>query len=496
MKPILSRARGVILGALSFALIASAAVGQVPPADDVVGTLESPLQAPGEARGVPGWVEVPLDTPPGEDVMYPRGTRYDPKIGAIVFPPALERYSIAAQHGDAADIPVPSAADVAPAVRARDLLPGPAKASPRTASRQAQPALNKKTYFPFIRQIPGNWKVLVIAYTGATSQGASTIPRLTLEWQTALQQGSSWKNASMPALRPDVYNGSVRVWNKVTPFTTYNGNPRWMNYSAIWAENDVCGLLNSGAIRGVVLWNAGDAKNDREHLYKDGTATGSWQTDAIPTCGTESTNPLSAFFMTYATCYGDDPQDGVCSGTYGANASANAVHSFTHFLEARFARLAATRCDFFVSNGPGPSANNDVPLTNAGTGCTLHERGYIATSRYRIGTTDYTRPSAVCGDIHYPPNAVMPRSVGTNEYRYDLTNSVQNMCWGWQVGTTPTYQTGTCTLWGCSATGFYIWWMRGIPGLNNNHRETSGFVGRNWWLEGFLIPAPDTVYGF
>lgn len=497
MKSFWGRARGIALGALSFVMLAGAAVGQG------VQPLESPILSAPSAPAAPaaeaqGWVDVPLNTPPGEDVVYPRGTRFDPKTNRIIRPAKILRYEQMRAHGEelAAD-DIPTAAEYAPAVKARDLLPGPVSAGPRTGSVRAQPVLNRKTFLPSINQGPGNWKVLVIAYTGGTTVGASNIPRLTQEWQSALQQGSTWGDRSQPALRPEVISGTIRTWNKMTPFFSYNGNSRWMNYSAIWAENGVCGLVNSGAIDAVVVWNASDAKNNRENAFMTGDPNTGWSFDAIPVCGTEATNPYSAFFFAYATCPGDNPEDGACSppGSYAPYGSDNAIHSFTHWLETRFKKMPATKCDFLASNGPEPSTPDDTPYVMPG--CASHPaNGFIATQKYYLGGVTYTRASAVCGDVHFPPNTNVPRSTGGNGYRYDLTQSITTQCRDWQIGAAATTQTINCTAWGCNEGNFYIWWMKGIPGKGNNHREASGFVGRNWWEEGLVIPPSETVYGF
>jgi hypothetical protein len=463
-----------------------------------------PLNSP-VGRIAQGWTDVPVDTQPDPNDKWPRGSRYDAATGVRMLPEALSQAMFEQAHNR--NSPVKSSPrfmvteEMFPLeVSPDDLRPQKDKSVPRLGSRHAQPTLNKKLFMPYVQQAKGNWPVLVIAYTPIVTN-ASNIPSMTLEWARTLQQGSTWGNRSQPSLRPEVYGGTVRVWNKTTPFKSYAGSNRYMDYTQIWAENGVCALVNSGAIRGVVVWNAGEVFNNRENAYVDGTS-GGWSFDGFPGCGNEAYYPYSAFFLTYVNCVWDDPQDGACyrptapAAYWAPQDVSQAVHSFAHWLEARFTRMPATRCDFLVSNGPGASTPNDVPLTNTGTGCNLKENGFIATQKYFANNQTYYRPSAVCGDVHFAPNAQMSRASGVSNGIYSLTESINSQCWGWQIGTTPTYQNVTCATWGCSAIGYYTWWMRGIPGLNNNHREESGFTGRNWWLEAFLIQAPETVYGF
>ncbi len=65
-----------------------------------------------------------------------------------------------------------------------------------------------------------------------------------------------------------------------------------------------------------------------------------------------------------------------------------------------------------------------------------------------------------CGSIHFAPNS-------TADYQYALTNSVSSKCQNWKPDGTGTATTMSCVAWGCTQTGFYLWWQQNLPGLSN-----------------------------
>lgn len=486
----------LFLTVLIFALLGSGFA-----AAQSVNPLESPV-----SRVAQGWKDVDINTPPDPNDKWPRGSRYDTDLGVRVLPEPLSQTILDQAHNRDSVSKTPGrylvTEEMYPLeVSPDDLIPQKDKSTPRTGSPALQPNLNKKIYLPAVRQIGGNLPLLVIAYTSVTTN-SSSIPAMTLEWIKTIQTGSTWGNRSLPSLMPEVYGGSIRVWNKVTPFKNYAGNPRYMDYNQIWAENGVCNLISTGAIRGVVVWNAGEVKNNRENAYVDGTS-GGFFFDGIPACPNEAYYPYSAYFLTYVACINDDPQDGACYKPTAPVAYwipqdvAQAVHSFTHWLEERFIRLPTTRCDFYTINGPSPSSFTDTPVTNASVNCALRVNGYIGTYRYFLNNQTYLRASAVCGDVHFAPNAAMSRASGVSNGIYNLTDTVPSQCWGWQIApAVSTIVNVNCATWGCNPIGYYRWWMRGIPGAGNNHRDQFGFVGRNWWTDAFLVQLPQRGTGF
>jgi hypothetical protein len=90
-----------------------------------------------------------------------------------------------------------------------------------------------------------------------------------------------------------------------------------------------------------------------------------------------------------------------------------------------------------------------------------------------------------CGSAHFPPNAILP-------YSYESSSFVSSFCDDFlgYPGVSPgsNLRSINCSEWGCTALGYYGWWMRHLPaaaGRMGDGRFT------DWWL---YVSDPDTVF--
>jgi len=214
---------------------------------------------------------------------------------------------------------------------------------------------------------------------------------------------------------------------------------------SLYTKYGLCDLARSGAIDEVWVWDGGQgglpewAVNGPEWSYTAGTR--------IPNCGRQMTTM-------------------VFNNTRMLDV---AMESIGHRLETTFRQYFA--CDLFTETWPW------VGWPASCRGKVSDRTGFVARP---FQGNDYV---GACGDIHHPPNILDDRS-----YTYGDPLAVQSICEDWQRDGSARARTVSCANWGCSHTGFMVWWMQNVPGYHNANRDAEGHLQPNWWE--YLFGAP------
>lgn len=122
-----------------------------------------------------------------------------------------------------------------------------------------------------------------------------------------------------------------------------------------------------------------------------------------------------------------------------------------------------------------PRAENAYPATpqNTARGASMFWGNFSE----NVQSGDVHNYKSACGNAHYTPNW----STTADDYKYSLQNQRQNNCQGWNPDPAKsTYVNASCAQWGCTARGFYIWYLQNMPGYNNGITY-KGYNMRNWW---------------
>lgn len=97
-----------------------------------------------------------------------------------------------------------------------------------------------------------------------------------------------------------------------------------------------------------------------------------------------------------------------------------------------------------------------------------------------------------CGNVHFPFNA-------RQEYDYSNTTSVTNTCN--DFANFPNYtnqtQTNSCSLWGCTESGWEMYWMASLPHNSGEFQMTSTLgrqfsMKKDWWY--YILYPENAIY--
>ncbi len=97
----------------------------------------------------------------------------------------------------------------------------------------------------------------------------------------------------------------------------------------------------------------------------------------------------------------------------------------------------------------------------------------------RFGSPTEIKP--YCGNIHYPTNTLM-------EYGYGVNAAATSTCPDWQnfPNLAATAETMSCSKWGCTGRGWYVYWFSALPRHDGMaalvaKNEMPFMFSRNWW---------------
>ncbi|MBP7832561.1 MAG: hypothetical protein KA035_02200 [Candidatus Levybacteria bacterium] len=97
--------------------------------------------------------------------------------------------------------------------------------------------------------------------------------------------------------------------------------------------------------------------------------------------------------------------------------------------------------------------------------------------------SEYVQPYTVrnynssCGNAHYTPNWANL----SQDYIYNIPNSRLNNCETWNPDSSKsTFVNASCSQWGCSEKGFYMWYQQNVPGYNSGITYGGDKIN-NWW---------------
>jgi len=84
-----------------------------------------------------------------------------------------------------------------------------------------------------------------------------------------------------------------------------------------------------------------------------------------------------------------------------------------------------------------------------------------------------------CGSVHYAPNALN----NNDDYDFNLTNYVSSNCNSFMINPNtrqpiPAPELINCEEWGCTTSGYEMWWWKHIPNYSNRGYDTKL---NNWW---------------
>ncbi len=211
---------------------------------------------------------------------------------------------------------------------------------------------------------------------------------------------------------------------------------------------DICTLVRRGEVDEVWLWEGGTGG-----LPEWAMGGPEWGAE-LPNCGRQVA--LMAFHNSMDLGY--------------------ALHSMGHRMEGTMRQYRP--CDFSSATWPWPQAP-----AGCRDGTASDRTGFVA------------RPFAgndlvgACGDVHTPPN--IPQGV-SGEYVYGSRLTARSICEDWRRDGRAEVKTIDCGAWGCTQTGFMLWWFQNIPGLDNASRDRTGAPMPSWWplFAGRPTPPP------
>lgn len=101
--------------------------------------------------------------------------------------------------------------------------------------------------------------------------------------------------------------------------------------------------------------------------------------------------------------------------------------------------------------------------------------GYFANSKWEgnLGNPLILDGKRRCGSSNFPPNA-------TDFNQWDNHEYIPTDCPNWDPNGKALWDGWNCEVWGCTQTGYYVFWMQNIPGPDNN-LNYNGAKLRNWW---------------
>ncbi len=140
----------------------------------------------------------------------------------------------------------------------------------------------------------------------------------------------------------------------------------------------------------------------------------------------------------------------------------NAVHSFMHRFEFTLSRVIS-----------GVGSSDDVGYTQ--TYSPSDDYGmFVAQPRHTV--------TGGCGNIHYPPN-----TTNNAEYKYNSKVYAKTYCELYKSRLVNPYTKEArpskdinCSAWGCTAIGYYDYWMRSLPRLSGNRVYSDRIIYNDW----------------
>lgn len=266
----------------------------------------------------------------------------------------------------------------------------------------------------------------------------NNINKLNDELATDLEDGSKYhyyKNTlSKPAISYSFYNKIVKF--ETIPFTDgyYRNDPkiRILNYNAILNSVNICKLVDEKGVNEVWIWT-----------YTSNNVKG-WASNMAGPYGDISNSNMDE---------GDMP---ICSNTYTVY-----LYDYSLGIEDAFSKHVRQFETLFSR------LNLDLFWYKF--------VGYFSNSKWEgnWGKPQILDQKRRCGSDFFPPNA-------TDFNQWDNTDDLQSDCTDWDPNGKSEWKNINCTVWNCTETGFYIFWMQNIPGPDNN-LTYNGTKLRNWW---------------
>jgi len=253
-----------------------------------------------------------------------------------------------------------------------------------------------------------------------------------------LKRASMYHGYSNPSAQPYlehlIYSGAV-VSATTLPPKLPNG---LYDYAEIYNQYNLCSLIQAGQVDEVWLWDAGQG-GFLEWVTNGPEWSMTWGANP-PNCGKQVTTMVFNYNRELDV----------------------ALESFSHRLEGFFMHYFP--CDFYTETWPWTGWPSQC------VGIVSDRYGFVARP---FSGNNYV---GVCGDAHCPPNIL-----DGHEYDYSNPTIVQSICEDWQWNETATVKSFSCEEWGCSHTGYHVWWMQNLPGLNNTNSDRNGNPQPNWW---------------
>ena len=320
-------------------------------------------------------------------------------------------------------------------------------------------------------------RVFVVAYLDEPV-GRDEFDQLLANIVADLTEGSRWHGIGAPSV-----NYTISTLSKTTATTPSNsfGN---LSYAAVFSTFRLCDKIRNGEIDQVWLFNPGNVYNPVEFAV-NGDDYGFFNTLVdLPNCG--KSRPM--FTFVYAN---------LLEGEYHPAYSYQAVHSYSHYIEAMFwMRKQRDRlyCDFLAANGRKPSHvetdEREFPSQCAGGFARSNQYGFTS-----LALTSSGLSTSVIGDVHYPPNTVV--ATLDTRYNYERATTVSSIADRWNWGQNPPTTNVSCKTWGgctdgtagqCSVNSFscprrryLIWWLQHIPTDDSDSIDRNGRERETWW---------------
>jgi hypothetical protein len=339
------------------------------------------------------------------------------------------------------------------------------KSAPQQQSVVSSTPMPYAVYLPIIYESPSA-NVMAIVYEGESQDyNPETIMVSLTNW---INLGTTWHGitTTQSAIAFGFVDNMIHIVPTYPPTQTGSG---WYDLNAVYQQFDICNRIAAGEIDEV--WIMADGK-PYGHVYSGSEWTVNAETWALPKgmptpyCGRQIYTLLLNF----------DAQP------------KNALESWVHSMEGAMKLYESSgyeACDFTPLQTYG--------LTGGEPECT-GAHAYNNLYAYTTRPDPVNGNVGMCGDAHIGanvPSSIMDYDPNTPPYWFyvwDYPNTALNRCNDWQWGNVTSSQTISCAVWGCNQTGWQVYYLQNMPGLNNNSHGRSGALRPNWW--NFRMPTP------
>lgn len=317
-------------------------------------------------------------------------------------------------------------------------------------------------YLPIVasKLVPANAQVLVIAYVGFTPTYQITVLAQLLISHIA--EGTSFHKTGSPAISFEMVGGGPYITYTTPPTNTNDGS--WN----LWAIYDQYNICNRVAAEGIdEVWIYVDNQPGHDYGWEWQANGPLWKTGPHGNSENDDTVPPDCGKQMFTMGFNFDAYDN------------SELESWAHSVEhvaALTEESGSQRCDFYHLGYYGVF-NDSNPCKNYGI-------NYSDVSGFTTMADPPTRTVAVCGEVHYPPNTTAAHAHSYDyeyAYQYGNTTTVQSRCMNWQCSTLTNTVAISGNTWGNTETGYLIWWMQNVPGLNNDSHGRDGSLRPNWW---------------